>query len=49
MKLIVDTHMFLWALSEPAKIPADKRAQIETRANIAYVSAVSLRQPTRCP
>lgn len=42
MKLLLDTHMFLWTISEPARIPNAQRDQIESLANIVYVSAVSV-------
>ena len=42
MKLIIDTHIFLWALSAPKRIPKDKLAEIEMQANIVYVSSISI-------
>jgi PIN domain nuclease of toxin-antitoxin system len=42
VKLLLDTHMFLWAISNPARIPVAQREQIESPANIVYVSAVSV-------
>ncbi len=42
MKLLLDTHMFLWAISDPARISDAQRDQIESLANIVYVSAVSV-------
>jgi PIN domain nuclease of toxin-antitoxin system len=42
VKIILDTHMFLWALGEPEKLTAKERREIETLANIIYVSAVSI-------
>ncbi len=42
MKIIIDTHIFLWAISEPDKIDIQKRAELETAANIIYVSSVSI-------
>lgn len=42
MKLLLDTHIFLWAISDPAHIPDAKRGQIESLANVVYVSAVSV-------
>ncbi|MDA0349956.1 MAG: type II toxin-antitoxin system VapC family toxin [Verrucomicrobia bacterium] len=40
MKLILDTHIFLWGLSDPQRIAKEKRAEIESLANIVYVSSV---------
>ncbi len=42
MKIIIDTHIFLWAISEPDKIDIQKRAELETAANIIYVSSVNI-------
>ncbi len=42
MRIIVDTHIFLWGLSEPHKIDPRRRCELESPANIAYVSAVSI-------
>ncbi|XCN74141.1 MAG: type II toxin-antitoxin system VapC family toxin [Candidatus Electrothrix aestuarii] len=42
MKLLIDTHIFLWALADPSRINDDKRAELETLANTIYVSSVSI-------
>jgi len=42
MKFIIDTHVFLWAISEPEKIAPDKRAELESAANTVYVSSISI-------
>ena len=42
MRIIIDTHIFLWALSDPKRIQEDKLAEIETQANIVYVSSISI-------
>lgn len=42
MRLIIDTHIFLWALTDPKRIASNKLAQIETPANIVYVSSISI-------
>lgn len=42
MKIIIDTHIFLWAISEPDKIDPHKRAALETAANTVYVSSISI-------
>lgn len=42
MKIIIDTHVFLWSLAEPERIAAANRKTIESMANIVYVSAVSI-------
>lgn len=42
MRLLLDTHTFLWAISKPSKLPARSRAAIEDESNQAFVSAISL-------
>lgn len=42
MRIIIDTHIFLWAISEPTKLNKKYRQEIETAANIIYVSSVSI-------
>jgi len=42
MKILIDTHIFLWALSAPEKLPKRWRTELESQANIVYVSAVSI-------
>ena len=42
MKLLLDTHTFLWAISDPDRIPEHQRDQIKQLANTVYISAVSV-------
>lgn len=42
MKIIIDTHIFLWALSDPSRIKERKRAELETLTNTVYVSSISI-------
>lgn len=42
MKLLVDTHILLWALNDPKRIDPQKLEMIETGANIVYVSSISV-------
>lgn len=42
MKLLIDTHIFLWALSEPEKIGIDRIRELENPANLILVSAISI-------
>ena len=42
MKIILDTHIFLWALSDPGKIDPVKTAEIQTLANTIYISSISI-------
>ena len=42
MNIIIDTHIFLWALTEPLKLSDAKRSALEDLSNTIYVSAVSV-------
>jgi len=42
MKLLLDTHLLLWAASEPGRLPARARALIRDPANELIFSAASL-------
>lgn len=42
MKLLLDTHLLLWAAGEPHRLSADARALIDTHENELFFSAASL-------
>ncbi len=42
MKLLLDTHLLLWAAGEPTKLPTAARVLIEDEANALLFSAASL-------
>lgn len=42
MKLLIDTHAFLWFISGNARLPAPARAMIADPANTIFVSIASL-------
>ena len=42
MRLLLDTHILLWALIEPGRLGPDARDQIEDRANTVLFSAASV-------
>jgi PIN domain nuclease of toxin-antitoxin system len=42
VKLLLDTHLLLWAAGVPEKLPAAARAQIEDASNDLLFSAASL-------
>jgi PIN domain nuclease of toxin-antitoxin system len=42
MKLLIDTHILLWWLSDDAKLPGNARQLIATPENTVFVSHVSL-------
>ena len=39
---MLDTHIFLWAISDPQRIPVAQRRKIESLANTVYVSSISV-------
>ena len=41
MRILLDTHVLLWALQEPAKLSAPSRAAIASRENELLVSAAT--------
>jgi len=46
MRIILDTHIFLWAISNPKRLEPDHRSAIESMANIVYVSSISIAEIT---
>lgn len=42
MKIIIDTHIFLWSLSTPKKISKLKLRELELPTNIIYVSSITI-------
>ncbi len=42
MKIIIDTHIFLWSLSDPSLISPGKLKELQTPANVIFVSSVSI-------
>lgn len=42
MKLLVDTHLLLWAASQPSRLPAAARALLGDAGNQPYFSAACL-------
>ncbi len=42
MKILIDTHIFLWAIAEPWMLKAKKKEEIERLSNTIYVSAVTI-------
>lgn len=42
MRLLLDTHILLWALAEPERIPKKTRALLESSENDVLFSAASL-------
>ena len=42
MKILIDTHIFLWAIAAPQKLSKNHREELERLSNIIYVSAVTI-------
>ncbi len=42
MKLLLDTHIWLWALLEPERLTAEVRAALEAPANEIWLSPISV-------
>ncbi|WP_353662865.1 type II toxin-antitoxin system VapC family toxin [Hydrogenimonas sp. SS33] len=42
MKVLLDTHIFLWAVAEPEKLSKRQVEFLERPSNILYVSAVTI-------
>ena len=42
MKLLLDTHIFLWALSEPNRLSQKQVIAMEEPTNTVYVSSISI-------
>lgn len=42
MRLLLDTHIWLWALLEPERLAADVRAALESSENELWLSPISV-------
>ncbi|MEN8132920.1 MAG: type II toxin-antitoxin system VapC family toxin [Pseudomonadota bacterium] len=42
MNILIDTHVFLWAISNPDHLNHHHKAELETRANTVFLSAISV-------
>ena len=42
MKILIDTHIFLWALSSPEKLSSERKFQLELASNDVFLSAMSI-------
>ncbi len=42
MKILIDTHIFLWMLSYPEKIEKKRRYELESPANEVFLSSMSI-------
>ena len=42
MKIIIDTHIFLWSLADPTRITRQKLNELESPSNIIYVSSITI-------
>jgi PIN domain nuclease of toxin-antitoxin system len=42
VKILIDTHIFLWMLSSPEKLNDKRRYELETPANEVFLSSMSI-------
>lgn len=42
MKILIDTHIYLWSLAAPERLAPDKLNELESLANTIYVSSISI-------
>jgi len=42
VNIIIDTHIFLWALSDPSRLSGRHLTELETPANTIWLSSVSV-------
>jgi len=42
MKILLDTHIFLWMLTSPERLDDKRRYELETPANEVFLSAMSI-------
>ena len=42
MKIIIDTHIFLWSLADPTRIAKNRINELESQTNIIYVSSITI-------
>ncbi|MDJ0763097.1 MAG: type II toxin-antitoxin system VapC family toxin [Myxococcota bacterium] len=42
MKILIDTHIFLWALGNVSRLSAERREALEMPTNTVYVSVISM-------
>ncbi|MBU1171353.1 MAG: type II toxin-antitoxin system VapC family toxin [Proteobacteria bacterium] len=42
MKILVDTHIFLWMLAVPEKLSEKRRYELESPANEIFLSSISI-------
>lgn len=42
VKILIDTHVFLWALADPDRLGQQRRQALEIPTNRVYVSSVSI-------
>ncbi|VAW41233.1 hypothetical protein MNBD_GAMMA01-1564 [hydrothermal vent metagenome] len=42
MKIIIDTHIFLWAISDTTKLTKKQKQALKTLSNTIYLSSISI-------
>ena len=46
MKIIIDTHIFLWSLADPTRITRQRLNELESPSNIIFVSSITIAELT---
>ena len=41
MRLLIDTHCWLWAMAEPQRLPSDAKRLIQDETNTIFLSSIS--------
>jgi PIN domain nuclease of toxin-antitoxin system len=42
VKIIIDTHIFLWSLADPSRLTRQKLHELESPSNVIYVSSITV-------
>ena len=42
MRILADTHVFIWALASPQRLSPARRGELESRVNTVYLSSISV-------
>lgn len=42
MRILIDTHVFVWALSTPERLSATHRRELQSRSNTILLSSISV-------
>ena len=42
MRILIDTHVFIWAVAAPERLLPEQKGELKSRANTIYLSSVSI-------